>query len=86
MMDNIKKFLKKLKPIKYITLLNNYNKLESDYNLLRDAIKEECFQVIYAQINVPEQIQKKDRRIKQLEKQNKLLKETIKIVEDEKNK
>lgn len=78
----MKNFFKKLKPVKYITLLRNYNKLEVEYNALLESVKDECFKAIYSQINVPEQIKKKDRRIKQLEKQNKVLREAIKISEE----
>lgn len=78
----MKEFFKKLKPVKYITLLRNYNKLETEYNTLLESVKEECFKAVYSQINIPEQIQKKDRRIKQLEKQNKTLREAIKISEE----
>lgn len=74
----IKKFFINLKPIKYITLKQKYNKLETEYIALKEAVEEECFQAIYSQINIPEQIKKKDRRIKQLENQNKTLKEIIK--------
>lgn len=79
---NLKRFLKNLKPVKYITLLRNYNKLETEYDALLEAVKEDCFQAIYSQINIPEQIQKKDRRIKQLEKKVKTLTDAIRIKEE----
>lgn len=73
-----KKLIITLKPIKYVTLKMKYNQLENKYNALLEAEKNKCFETILSQINVPEQIQKKDRRVKQLEKQVKVLKEIIK--------
>lgn len=74
----MKEFLKKLKPMKYITLLKNYNKLSIEYETLLNAEKNKCFESLLSQINIPEQIRKRDRRIKQLENQNKVLKEMLK--------
>ena len=78
MKEIIKKWFNNLKPIKYVTLKQKYNKLDNEYNLLLEAVKEECFEAIYSQINIPEQIQKKDREIKRLKNQVKILKEVIK--------
>lgn len=76
------KFFKKIKIVKYITLLQKYNKLENDYNVLKEAIEEKCFDVIFAQVNIPEQVQKKDRTIKRLKKQNEALKKELKLIEE----
>jgi len=74
--------IKNLKPIRYCALLLKYNNLEIDYEILKNAVSKNLFKEIISQITTPEEIQKRDRRIKQLEKQNKILKETIKILEE----
>lgn len=64
----IKKWFIKLKPIKYISLLRKYNQLSTRYNALLDAVKDKCFEEVYSRITIPEQLQRKDRRIRQLER------------------
>lgn len=88
MKEAIKKWWLNIKPIKYITLKQKYNQLDTKYQTLLEAEKNKCFdailEIVLTQTNIPEMIKKRDRRIKQLEKQNKLFKETIKLVNEEK--
>lgn len=84
MKETIKKWWLSIKPIKYIALKQKYNQLDTKYQALLEAVKEECFEAIYSQINIPEQIQRKDKEIKRLKNQVKTLKETIKLFNEEK--
>lgn len=84
MKEAIKKWWLNIKPIKYITLKQKYNQLDTKYQALLEAVKEECFEAIYSQINIPEQIQRKDKEIKRLKNQVKTLKDTIKLLNEDK--
>jgi hypothetical protein len=88
MKEAIKKWWLNIKPIKYITLKQKYNQLDTKYQALLEAEKNKCFdailEIVLTQINIPEMIKKRDRRIKKLEKEKETLKETIKLLNEEK--
>lgn len=88
MKETIKKWWLSIKPIKYITLKQKYNQLDTKYQTLLEAEKNKCFdailEIVLTQTNIPEMIKKRDRKIKKLEKEKETLKETIKLMNEEK--
>ena len=61
---------------KYIKLLRKYNKLESDYEILREYTKEQCFNKLIEKIGEPLEI-------KRLREENKMLRIRIKNLKQE---
>ena len=76
-MNKVIKFLKKLKPIKYMSLLIKYNNLENDYEVLKNAVEKNLFKEILSKIVIPEENEK-------LQRDNERLRQRIKKLEKEK--
>lgn len=77
-MNNIKNFLKNLKPIKYVTLLQKYNKLLVDYDVLKNAVKNELFKEMLSKIATPETETRLRKENKKLQQKIRTLTEIIK--------
>lgn len=65
---------------RYIRLLRKYNKLETEYEVLREYTKEHCFEKLIDKIGEPLEVKRlreenKRLRIKVKELKNKLLKQ-----------
>lgn len=75
MKERIIKWIKNLKPVKYMTLLQKYNRLSNDYEVLKSSIANKCFDVIFAQVTTPDVLKEKDHKIEKLKKQLKAAKE-----------
>ena len=71
----IKQFFKNIKIVKYVTLLQKYNKLQIDYEVLKNAAADDSFNKLLSQITAPEEIEK-------LRKENKRLREKIKVLKE----
>lgn len=76
-MNKVIKFLKKLKPIKYMSLLIKYNNLENDYEVLKNAVEKNLFKEVLSKIVIPEENEK-------LQRDNERLRQRIKKLEKEK--
>lgn len=76
-MNKVIKFLKKLKPIKYMSLLIKYNNLENDYEVLKNAVEKNLFKEVLSKIVIPEENEK-------LQRDNERLRQRIKKFEKEK--
>ena len=75
MKERIIKWIKNLKPVKYMTLLQKYNRLSNDYEVLKSSIANKCFDVIFAQLTTPDVLKEKEHKIEKLKKQLKIAKE-----------
>ena len=61
---------------RYIKLLQKYNRLETEYQVLREYVKEECFEKIIDKIGEP-------LTIKRLKEENKRLRIKVKELKTE---
>lgn len=61
---------------RYIKLLQKYNRLENEYQVLREYVKEECFEKIIDKIGEP-------LTIKRLKEENKRLRIKVKELKTE---
>lgn len=64
---------------RYIKLLQKYNRLETEYQVLREYVKEECFEKIIDKIGEPLEIKRLKEENKRLRIKLKELKSELKI-------
>ena len=63
---------------KYVRLLRKYNKLELEYDVLKEYTKEKCFESLIDKIGEPQKIESLIEENKKLRIKNKELKEQLK--------
>ncbi len=61
----------------YIKLLRKYNKLETEYNVLKEDVKNECFTRLIEKLGEPLELERLREENKKLRVKIKELKETI---------
>ena len=61
----------------YIKLLRKYNKLETEYNVLKEDVKNDCFTRLIEKLGEPLELERLREENKKLRLKNKELKETI---------
>ena len=72
--------MKKLEHLsRYIKLLRKYNKLESEYEVLREYTKEHCFDKLIDKIGEPDEVKRLREENKRLRIRLKELKQQIKV-------
>ncbi len=64
---------------RYIKLLRKYNKLESEYEVLREYTKEHCFDKLIDKIGEPDEVKRLREENKRLRIRLKELKQQIKV-------
>ncbi len=62
----------------YIKLLRKYNKLETEYNVLKEDVKNECFTKIIDKLGEPLELERLREENKKLRIKNKELKDMLK--------
>ena len=62
----------------YIKLLRKYNKLETEYNVLKEDVKNECFIKLIEKLGEPLELERLREENKKLRLKNKELKDMLK--------
>ena len=62
---------------KYVRLLRKYNKLENEYETLKEAVKDDCFKRLMDKLGEPQENKRLRKENKRLRIRNKELKSQI---------